>query len=123
MGPAQKARQNDRLLAAIVAAAPTAVGVNRTAGRIDYSAPPSAAQRTAAEAVLAGFDTSPAAQAAWEDDQNPDRKSVRAAAAQAVADNAAFVALSPPTNAQIIAQVKALSRQNSAVIKRLIQLD
>lgn len=81
------------------------------------------AQRTAAQAAIDAFDPSDAAQTAWEEDQRPERKTVRQAAAQAVADNATFLALANPTNAQILAQVRRLTNQNTAVIRRIIQLD
>jgi acyl-CoA reductase-like NAD-dependent aldehyde dehydrogenase len=77
----------------------------------------------AAQAVAAAFDPSPEAQAEWEEDKHPERKSIRRAAAQAVADNATFLALATPTNAQVLAQVKRLTQQNTAIIRRLIQLD
>ncbi len=51
-----------------------------------------------------------------------DYEALVSGAAQAVADNAAFLALASPGNAQVAAQVKALSRQSSQIIKRLLQL-
>lgn len=50
-----------------------------------------------------------------------DREGLLSEASQAVADNQAFLAIGSPTNAQTLAQVKALSRQNNRIIKRLIQ--
>ena len=80
-------------------------------------------QRAAAQAVIDAFDSSQAAEDAWRENQNSDRKAMRQAAVAAQATNATFIALGAPTNAQIIAQVKALSQQNSAIIRRLIQID
>lgn len=45
---------------------------------------------------------------------------IRAQAANALATNRDFIALSPPTNAQVVAQVKALSRQNNGIIRLLL---
>ncbi len=81
------------------------------------------ARIAAAQAIADSFDPSPAALAAWLENKNPERKNIRQAAVQAVADNAAFLNLANPTNAQILNQVKRLTQQNTAVIKRLIQLD
>ncbi len=58
-------RKLERLTEAIAAVAPV-VGVSGTVGtRIDYAAEATAEQRAAAEAALAAFDWSDAAQAAW----------------------------------------------------------
>lgn len=41
-------------------------------------------------------------------------------AVAALADNRTFLAIASPTNAQVVAQVKALTRQNSAVIRLIL---
>lgn len=51
-----------------------------------------------------------------------DRKGLLAAAANAVTSNNTYIAIASPSNAQIAAQVKSLTQQNNALIKRLIQL-
>ena len=79
-------------------------------------------QKAAAQSVINAFDLSDAAQDAWEEDQLPDRKTLKQAAAQAIADNNAFLALASPTNPQTLAQVKRLTQECTAIIKRLIQL-
>lgn len=49
---------------------------------------------------------------------------LRSQAAQALAANRTYVALASPTNAQVAAQVKALTRQNNGIIRLLLnQLD
>lgn len=49
-----------------------------------------------------------------------NRLSILNKANQALADNVAFLALTPPTAAQIAAQVKALTRQNNALIRLVL---
>lgn len=44
---------------------------------------------------------------------------LRTQAAQAITANRAFLAIASPTNAQTLAQVKALTRQNTAIIRAL----
>lgn len=111
-----------RLDAEVRKVCPAIVGVD-AAGDITFRDDATGEQVQAARAVVAAFDDSDAAQAAWEEDRNPERKSLRQQAAQAVADNAAFLAISAPANAQVLAQVKALTRQNNRIIPRLAQLD
>ncbi len=91
--------------------------------RIDFDPTATAAQRTAAQSALTSFDWSDAAQSAFDDAQHPERTTIRQAAANAIAANTTFINLASPTNAQLIAQAKALTQQNNAIIKRLIQLD
>ena len=91
--------------------------------RIVYGDAATAEQQTQGNAILAAFDWSEEAHVAWVEDQYPDRKAIRQAAAGAIADNDAFLALASPTNAQVLAQVKRLTQQNTRIIKRLIQID
>ena len=88
-----------------------------------YDASATPTQKTAAQALFDALDPSQAAQDAWEADQQPERRDLRAAAAQAITDNNTFLAITNPTNAQAIAQTKKLTQQNSAIIRRLVQLD
>jgi hypothetical protein len=80
-------------------------------------------QRQQAQAILDGWDFGVAAEQARDDAKQPERTQLRQAAAQALADNTAYLAIATPTNAQIRDQVAALTRQNSRIIKRLVQLD
>lgn len=91
--------------------------------RIDFRPEATAQQRTAAQAVVDSFDRSEQAQQQWEEDQKPERKTLRQAAAQAVQDNQDFLAIGSPNNAQVLAQVRRLTQQNNAIIRRLIQID
>lgn len=77
----------------------------------------------AAHAVLDGMDWSDAAQANRAADQIPERKTLRQAAAAAISDNDAFLANGSPNNAQVLAQVRKLTQQNTAIIRRLVQVD
>lgn len=103
------------------------VSVGQYANRSTWSFDPlpgaTSQQRTSAQAVIDAFDDSAEAQAAWEEDQKPERKSLRQAAQQAVADNQAYLALASPNAAQMRAQLDAVTRQNNAIIRRLIQID
>lgn len=80
-------------------------------------------QIAAAEAAVAAVDRSFQAQAAWEADRVPERKALRDAAQQAVADLDTFLAIPSPTNAQNAAAVRRLAQMMRAVIRRLVQLD
>jgi hypothetical protein len=73
----------------------------------------------AVQTALAEFDWSDEAHAAWQEDQQPERKSVRQAASNAIADNDTFLALASPTNPQVLAQVKRLTQQNNRIIRLL----
>lgn len=56
--------------------------------------------------------------------ESVNRLSLEDSARTALANNRTFLAVTSPTNAQIAAQVKALSRQNNALIRLLLnQLD
>ena len=113
-----------RLLEAIRAAAPgvadVAVGTPGDPATVRVQP---ADQQAAAQAAIGAFDWSPAAQAAWEEDRKPERKALRAAAAQAIADNLAYLAIPTPTAAQVRQQADALTRQVNALIRRVVQLD
>ena len=91
--------------------------------RIDFADGATAQQRAAAQAAVESFDWSDAAHQQWLEDQKPERKTLRQAAAQAVADNNAFLADGSVSNAELLAQVRRLTQQMNAVIRRLIQID
>lgn len=112
-------------LHALLAAVCPIDGVSGSQGgvRIDFRPEATAQQRADAQAVLASFDWSPSAHAAWEEDRHPERKTLREQAAGAIADNDTFLAIASPNNAQTLAQVRKLTQQNNRIIKRLIQLD
>lgn len=58
------------------------------------------------------------------DTQNTNRATIQQQAATALDTNRTFLALASPTNAQTLAQVKALTRQNQGIIRLLLnQLD
>lgn len=120
----------ERIVAAVRAVCPGAnVRIGKRALRETWQVVPhpdvpvTPEQIAAGQAVLSAFDDSDAAWAAWEADQQPERKGLRAAAAQTIADNNTFLALASPTNAQVLAQVKSLTQQNNRIIKRIIQID
>lgn len=53
---------------------------------------------------------------------DPEKRDLRASAAAALAANDAFLALANPTTQQVLLQVKRLTTECSAVIKRLVQI-
>jgi len=110
----------ERLDATIRDAGIPITGVSRNS--VEYLSTATPQQRTQGDAILASFDWSSEAHAAWEENQNPERKGIRQAAATAIADNEAFLADTNVTTAEAIAQVKRLTQQNNRIIKRLIQI-
>lgn len=101
-------------------------GVSGTTNtRVDWlpGVTPTQAQLDQAQSIIAGWDWSDAAQQARDDARQPERTGLRQAATQAVANNQTFLGIANPSNAQTLAQVKALTQQMNAVIRRLVQLD
>lgn len=90
--------------------------------RVRYVLASGSTSDAAADAVIASFDLSDAAHEDWLANRNPDRKTLADAAQQALADNATFLAIGTPNNAQVLAQVRALTRQSNQLIRRLVQL-
>lgn len=52
--------------------------------------------------------------------QRTNETTIRDRAEQALAANRTFLALPSPTNAQVVAQVKALTRQNNGIIRLIL---
>jgi hypothetical protein len=100
-------------------------GVSGTAGTatIQFRPEATAQQQADAQAALAAFDWSDAAHDTWLANRVPERRDLRTEAAQAVTDNNTYLALGSPSNAQNLAQIRALTRQNNRIIRRLVQLD
>lgn len=110
----------ERLLATIRAAVPAVVDVSiGTVGNSATVLVSPTNQQTAAQATINAFDWSAGAQAAWEDQQNPDKANLRDAADAAITTNDTFLAIASPSNAQTLTQVKALTQQNTKIIKYL----
>lgn len=99
------------------------VGGQQGSVRVDYRPEATTEQRASAQAVVDAFDWSLAAQTEWEENQQPERKALRLAAAQAIADNLVYLAITTPTAAQVRQQTDALTRQVTHLIRRLIQID
>jgi expansin (peptidoglycan-binding protein) len=53
-------------------------------------------------------------------DEQANRATLEQQAATALTGNRDFLALASPTNAQVVAQVKALTRQNNGVIRLIL---
>lgn len=90
----------------------------------DFMPSPSATpqQITNARSALGAFVKTDAAHEDWLANRKPERKALADAAQQALADNATFLAIGTPSNAQVLAQVRALTRQSNQLIRRLVQL-
>lgn len=110
----------NRLHATVAAVCPIR-GLSAT--EIDFASEATEQQRAAAKAVLASFDWSEATHQQWLDNQKPERRDLRQAAAQAIADIDTYLAIGSPNNVQVVAQVRRLSQYTKAIIKRLIQID
>lgn len=52
--------------------------------------------------------------------RNLNEETLQNQALQALQNNRDFLAITTPTNAQVLAQVKALSRQNNGIIRQLL---
>lgn len=73
--------------------------------------------RAAAQAVVTAHPATAQAETNRVAREQDNETTIRDAAEQALAANRTFLALTNPTNAQVVAQVKALTRQNSALIR------
>lgn len=117
----------DRLDAAVRAVCPIhGVSVGLVADKATWRIDPAGAtpaQLAAGQAVIDSFDPSDPSDAAWLDAQNPDRTTLRQQATAAIQDNNTFLAIASPNNAAVTAQVKRLTQECTAIIKRLIQID
>jgi hypothetical protein len=115
-----------RLHAAIAAVAPIVglsigtSGDNATVSVAYNGATP--AQISAAAAALAAFDWSDAADATFNDAREPDLSALRDQAQAALDANTTYLAIGTPTNAQVAAQVRALTQQNQRIIRAVARL-
>lgn len=108
----------------LTAAAVPVVTVRQVGGQLEpvYADSATPEQIAEGDAIVAAFDSSDAAEQARQDAKQPEKTTLRNRAAEAVSDNNTFMALVSPTNAQTLAQVKRLTEQNTAIIRRLVQL-
>lgn len=107
-----------RLHEAIAAVAPIdGVGGKQGSIRIDFKASATQNQKDAAAAVVASFDYSQEADAAWQAAKVQNKTGLIQAATNAITNNDTYVALTSPSNAQVAAQVKALTQQVTRLIK------
>lgn len=68
----------------------------------------------------ASFDV-PATVATIAEQSDANARTIEQQAEQALAANTAYIAIVSPTNAQVAAQVKALTRQNNKLIRLLLR--
>lgn len=107
---------NGDLLAQQLAAASLPTTVTLVGDRIELPDLNEASRATAQSVVDAHPATAQAAEARAATERT-NATTVRDKASTALADNKAFLAVASPTNAQVVAQVKALTRQNNALIR------
>jgi len=98
------------------------VAVDGSTVVVSYTREITPAEKAAESAAIAAEPESAELDAAYTLNRNPDRKALADAAQQALADNATFLAIGTPSNAQVLAQVRALTRQSNQLIRRLVQL-
>lgn len=116
----------DRLHRTLINAAVSIDGVSigNRADKSTWRVSPSSLQ-SAAQPTIDAFDTSEAAERAFEDAQEPLLKSMLDAADQGISEIAAYLVIADSaTNAQVRAEVKAIDQRQRAIIralKRLIQ--
>ena len=86
--------------------------------RVDFNGA-TVPQQAQAQTIVNGFDWSDGAHAAQEEAKEPDMKTLRDQAIQAVADINVFLAIGNPTNAQVLAEVRAIDQRQRGIIKAL----
>lgn len=101
---------------------------DRATWRFSPAPEATSSQRTAAQSAIDNYDDSAEAQAAWEEDQHPERKTLRQAAQAAVDDIDTYLAAADTGTANQIQQrdhaaLKRLAQMMRQVIRRLIQID
>lgn len=77
-------------------------------------------QRGAAQTVLAAHAATARAESTREQTEQTNATTLHVRAGQALAVNTTFLALPSQTNAQLAAQVKALTRQNNGLIRLIL---
>lgn len=115
----------DRLHHTIAAAGIPIYGVSGEQSAVSVNFRPEATQQqqSDAAAIVVSFDWSQAAHDAWLEDQKPERKAIRQRAAAAIQENNAFLAIANPTNAQLRDQLRNVTTNQNAIIRRLVQID
>lgn len=89
---------------------------------IDYAPSATQAERDNAQAVASNFDWSDATTRVWLEGKNPEKRDLKAAAANAIQANQAFLELESPTNAEALQQIRRLTNQVNRIIQRLVQI-
>lgn len=89
-------------------------GSDLVLGNLDES------DRTAAQTVLDAHPAKAQAEAQRVAGERTNESTIRDRAGQALAANLTFLAAASPTNAQVVAQVKALTRQNNGLIRLVL---
>jgi hypothetical protein len=111
-------RLHAALTTAGVAVEGVVIGVE--ADRTTWLVRPSNLQ-AAAQPTINAFDVTEAAETTWIESQEPDLKALKDQAAAATATNTTYLAIGSPTNAQNLAQIRALTQQNQRIISALLR--
>lgn len=94
----------------------TTVAVSGTTLRLDITD----TDRAKAQQVIDAHPATAQAAADTNASQRTNEATIRDRATQALSTNTTFLAITSPTNAQVAAQVKALTRQNQGLIRLLL---
>lgn len=78
--------------------------------------------QAAAQPTIDAFDDSEAAEIAYQESLEPLLKDLKDQATAALSTNDTYLALANPSNAQIAAQVRALTQQNNRIIRGVARL-
>lgn len=118
---------SNRLYAQLQAACPivsASIGRDGDSSTVRFQPAASAtpAQITAAQNLISTFDWSDAATQTYQDAQEPDLVNLRNQATTALSAIQTYLAIPSPTQAQVVAEVRAIDQRQQQIIKALARL-